>query len=69
MLKYISSQGDTWDLIAFNHYGLTQKEFMMSSLLDANPDYVKLVILPANLEINIPDAVIPDTINLPPWLR
>lgn len=68
MTFYSSISGDTWDYIAFKFYGLTGKEFMMSTLLQANPEFLHFVILPANLHINIPDAVIPDTSFLPPWL-
>lgn len=68
MTLYTSASGDTWDFIAYMFYGLTGKEFMMSLLLEANPDFLHYVILPPNLSIVIPDAVIPDTTNLPPWL-
>lgn len=68
MTLYTSASGDTWDFIAYKFYGLTGKEFMMSLLLEANSEFLHFVILPPNLSIVIPDAVIPDTTNLPPWL-
>lgn len=68
MITYLSSQGDTWDYIAFKHYSLTRREFMMSDLLNSNPQFCHYVILPANLTILIPDPVIPDSSKLPPWV-
>lgn len=69
MRKYRTQQGDTWDLIAFRMYPKLGAEKLMSELIEANSDYVNIVIFPANIILNIPDIEIPVAKTLPPWKR
>ena len=66
MKIYITKQNDTWDLIAFNHYG---NENMMSELIDENLSLSHYVIFPAGIKINIPEAVLKISKSLPPWIN
>ncbi len=55
MNTYISKEGDTADLVAFNYYGSTQGR-IVERLLDANPglaDYGPQ--LPAGVRIALPE--------------
>ena len=66
MGKYITTQGDTWDLIAKKALG---SEYYMTNLIDANPDHRETVIFPANALLVIPDVVTSQASSLPPWKR
>ena len=61
-------EGETWDYIAKKYYG---DERFMDILLNANPKYRNYLILPAYLEIIIPELPKPVLIKeeLPPWKR
>lgn len=65
---YKTQQGDTWDVIAKRLYGT---EECMRELLEANPQYRKVVIFPAGIELINP--TVEEPINaisaLPPWKR
>ena len=64
MKTYMTKQGDTWDLIAFNSFG---SEYKMTDLLEANPDLVNVGIFSADVKINIPE-IAAETISVePPW--
>ena len=67
---YNSIQGDTWDKIAKEQLG---SEYLMSELIVANLSLSHYAIMPADLQIVIPDInVSPRTIDpqlLPPWKR
>lgn len=63
---YITSQNDTWDLIAFKCFG---DESFTPHLFKANPDLTKIVIFPANVAIVIPKIEIDKTGDEPPWVR
>lgn len=55
MNTYITSDGDTADLIAWRYYG-TQGARVTEQLLDANPGLADLgPSLPYGLTINLPD--------------
>lgn len=64
--KYTTTQGDTWDLISYKIY---KKESYMSQLIEANPEYNKVVFFSAGIILQVPDIVIPEFKNLPPWKR
>jgi len=70
MTTYTTVQGDTWDGIAKKHLG---NERFMSELIKANFAYCLYSILPANLELTLPDVDEEQaTLNndlLPPWKR
>ena len=69
MKKYITRQGDTWDLIAFKLWPKLGAEFLMSDLIEVNLDYVNTVIFPGGVELNVPEIDVPVVKTLPPWLR
>lgn len=65
---YVTTQGDTWDLISFKIYG-TEK--YASVLIELNPDYVNTSIFSANAVLTYQDIQIEQKIsdNAPPWKR
>lgn len=62
-----TKQGDTWDTLSLRAYG---DELHMDALIMANPDWRKVVVFPAGIEIAVPAI---DTAKaasgLPPWKR
>ncbi len=65
MLKYTTSKGDTFDILAFVFY---DDPLLASVIIQANPDYADVLILEDNVELHIPEidtTEIPET--LPPW--
>ncbi|MBR0079424.1 MAG: hypothetical protein IJP69_03525 [Synergistaceae bacterium] len=67
MRKYKTSQGDTWDLIAYKVYKKYGGEILMDILMEYNEEYITTVIFPANIILNIPKISEPVVYNLPPW--
>ncbi|MCY7485816.1 tail protein X [Paenibacillus alvei] len=64
MRKYITTQGDTWDVIALQQMG---SELQMSVLMQANLVHINTVIFASGIELLIPDPE-PEVDNaLPPW--
>ena len=68
MRKYRTIQGDTWDLIAFREYSGYGGEKLTSELIAANPEHIDTVIFPAGVELVIPEANVPMSKSLPPWM-
>lgn len=66
MRNYKTSQGDTWDSIAFKVYG---DEHQMNTLIDANSAHRETVLFPAGVTLTIPDVEVVATAPLPPWRR
>lgn len=64
MCKYITLQGDTWDVIAYKVY---KNERLMHLLIEANLDFISTAIFPANIELNIPEVSKKDLVVFPPW--
>lgn len=64
MAKYVTIQGDTWDIVSLRVYGT---EMNVDKLIEANTAYRELVFFPANIELTAPE--ISQTTNLPPWRR
>ena len=65
-MEYITVSGDTFDRIAYKHYG---DEKHAINIIEANIDYAGIVIFGAGVRLNIPDIEISQTSNLPPWKR
>ena len=62
---YRTIQGDTFDLIAFR---LWKDEQQCGRLMEANADFMDVVIFPAGIELNVPDyKPEPKVAGLPPW--
>ncbi|MBQ7215507.1 MAG: tail protein X [Synergistaceae bacterium] len=68
MRKYRTVSGDTWDLIAYREYGEYGGEKLTSELICANPEYADTVIFSAGAELVIPEAYVPVSRMLPPWM-
>ncbi len=51
---YITTQGDTWDSIAFKFY---KNEKLMHRLIESNPKCLDIVIFPANITLVIPKVL------------
>lgn len=64
MDDYITTQGDTFDIIAYKVYG---DEKQMAVLLEANPAHRATVIFSANVTIKVPAIEVSTTAPLPPW--
>lgn len=66
MKTYVTKQGDTFDSIAFKILGHRR---YTKDLMEANPQYMDIVIFSANVVLNIPEIETPDTtaMNQPPW--
>lgn len=67
---YITTQGDTWDGIAFKVYG---NEKVFNYLLAENTKYLDIIVFPANIELVIPDldlvSIMGTNEDLPSWRR
>lgn len=63
---YITVQGDMWDSIAKKVYG---SEAGMNKLIEANHQYIDIIVFPAGLTLAIPSWTPPKTDMLPPWRR
>ena len=69
MRSYQTILGDTWDMIAFKSYEGLGGEKLTSLLIDANPQYRETVIFHAGIVLDVPEAYIPASKTLPPWMR
>jgi phage tail protein X len=64
---YVTKQGDTFDSIA--HHILGHRRYTRE-LMEANPQYLKVVIFSGNITLVIPDITkAVSKVNLPPWRR
>lgn len=69
MPSYKTTSGDTWDFIAYKAYNGLGGEKLMSLLIEANPQYRETVIFKAGVVLEVPEAYIPASRTLPPWMR
>lgn len=64
---HVCVSGDTWDAIAYDAYG---EERMATTLLEANPRMVDVVVFEGGEEVKVPYVSRPvSTDTLPPWRR
>ncbi len=63
---YTTLSGDIWDNIAYKQLG---GERYTSVLMEANPEYLDMVMFPAGVELVLPDITSPTPETLPPWKR
>lgn len=69
MVKYYNYKtidGDTFDSIALDFY---DDEFKASEIIKFNPNYAKIIIFNANINLKIPILNKVENSNLPPWKR
>lgn len=66
MSLYTTVLGDTWDMVSFKIWG---NEKYAKELVEANLNYVEIVIFSAGTVLNVPDIAIntEDYSSLPPW--
>lgn len=65
--KYLTADGDTFDLLALRNYG---EEQLSSVIIQANPEHADVLIFEQKITIQIPEIEnieTPET--LPPWRR
>jgi phage tail protein X len=67
-ITHISSDGDRWDLLAWNYYG---DPTLFGPIVMANPLVLIEPVLSAGLTVVIPvlQKASVTTVNLPPWKR
>lgn len=65
---YKTSQGDRWDTVAYKAYG---DPFMVTPIIQANPNVSISDVLPAGITLIVPIRQRPtiDKSLLPPWKR
>lgn len=69
IIEHITSDGDRWDLLAWEYYG---DPLAYERIIVANPHCPIYPILPSGIVLDIPviDANTPaSTDNQPPWVR
>lgn len=62
--KYVTQQGDTWDLIAYKLYG---EERRMKNLIEANWPLLDVLVFSSGTEITVPDLPEETDADLPFW--
>ena len=66
MRKYVTVQGDLWDVISHRVY---KSEMHIHVLIAANPQYRSVVVFPANCVLNIPEISRSERVSFPTWRR
>lgn len=67
IMYYITSQSDTYDLIAYDLYG---NEFLASDIVALNPEYAGVLVFDAGVELKVPVYDDPsDAERVAPWRR
>ncbi len=61
-----TSQGDTWDLLAYRWLGGTEST---DRLIAANPEYMGTLVFPAGVALRVPEIIKGGGGSLPPWKR
>ena len=61
---YKTTQGDTWDLIAYKLFG---SEKYMKNLIEANWPLLDVLIFPYGIELTVPDLPEEQDDDLPFW--
>lgn len=66
MNTYTTTQGDTWDMIAYKKLGSTD---YTDQLMSANLEHRGIFLFPAGVKLRLPEIAEPPNANLPPWKR
>ena len=64
--KYVTTQGETWDMISESAYGTP---YRVAELISCNPEYSDVLIFDGNIELSIPIISKVTTNTLAPWKR
>lgn len=62
--KYVTQQGDTWDLISYKLYG---EERRMKNLIEANWPLLDVLVFSSGTEITVPNIPEETDADLPFW--
>lgn len=65
MNSYTTSQGETWDLIAYKLWG---SEYLLPLLLEANQKYRNVIIFSGGINLTVPVIDISIYTERPSWL-
>ncbi len=63
MEKYVTVSGDQWDMVSFLLFGTEQ---YTGDLMQANMEYMDIVVFPAGIALNVPD-IDTESSGLPSW--
>ena len=63
-MKYVTVQGDTWDIIAYKTYG---NELLADKIMAANRELLGIFVFSAGTTVIIPEVEEEDDSELPPW--
>ena len=64
---YVTTQSDTFDLIAYDLYG---DEYRASDIVELNPEYSGTLVFPAGVELKVPVYNDPtEADHVAPWRR
>lgn len=66
-VEYITRQNDTWDIVAWKHYG---DALRFQPIVEANPHVPITPLLPSGIVLAVPMLQFSppvDTTKLPPW--
>jgi hypothetical protein len=67
LVKHVTSQGETWDIIAHKKLG---SEKLMNRLISVNPEHRNTVVFSAGTVLQIPEIQAPVANDpVPPWQR
>lgn len=66
MNTYTTTQGDTWDMIAYKKMGSTD---YTDQLISANLEYVGTLLFSAGVTLRLPEITEKVSGDLPPWKR
>lgn len=66
MNTYTTTQGDTWDMIAYKKLGSTD---YTDQLINANLEHVRVLLFPAGVTLRLPEIEEKPSGDLPPWKR
>lgn len=61
---YMTNQGDTWDLMAYDLYG---DERYMHYLIEANWPLLDILVFPSGMMVNVPDIPEDAAEDVPFW--
>lgn len=64
-MDYVTTKGDTWDMIAYSAYG---SEELVAPIMEANREHIETTVFESGVTLAIPDLELSDaSAYLPPW--
>ncbi|MGI5839282.1 MAG: tail protein X [bacterium] len=65
-IEYTTMHGDTFDILALDLYN---DEFQAHRIIQANPQYVNVLVFDAGVKLRLPIPQAEAAATLPPWKR